>query len=272
MANGVCRKLYALTKHPDAKRIALISPDISAGRYAIAYAWKICHEFDREVVFNKLYPLDTVDYHPFMASVLASEPDMIIGACAWPNDTALTIEAAYQAGYDGYWCTNTYVLSLILPRVPAEHIEGYSGGWVYGGWTDSPNVPEEARWYKQQWDAKHGDEEWTTSSPANYAANRVLQAGMEAADSIDPVEVAAALENLDPVPHPAGQAQWSGEHWFGIDHGLFPPMMSYEIHDGKYVTTEIYSPPYPWDFDLTKVPDIPEIYTDEVLKIWHRLD
>lgn len=61
----------------------------------------------------------------------------------------------------------------------------------------------------------------------------VWKAGVEAAQSINPPDVLAALKGMNPAPHIFGPAKWWGKDVFGVDNVLIGRWPVVQMQNGK---------------------------------------
>lgn len=87
----------AMTMEPKPKTIALVGADAEYAQTVIAGAREKVKEFGLQIVFDRSYPPNTVDFASVVRSIQAVNPDIVYVA-SYPPDSVGIIRAAHEAG------------------------------------------------------------------------------------------------------------------------------------------------------------------------------
>jgi len=239
------RAVWISETYPEAKTVAIATQDDPVGR--ITNAWEI-GAYDAEgieVVYEKYYSLDTIDFAPIVTAMLAKDPDILSWGCSYPGFDVALYEQAYLQGFEGIICSNYIDLDATLAKVPAEwlvaraSIDGYPAmfdpWWgdpspqrdFYDAWQErfGPGAPEDVgrAICSIDWDHVVATEPWA------YAC--------QLAGTFESDAVLAAMRSADSLPTILGPAIMWGEEQFGTQNQILPPIFINEIEmvDGKAV-------------------------------------
>jgi branched-chain amino acid transport system substrate-binding protein len=189
-------KMEALTNYmkgeKSIKKVYLINQDYSFGQSVRTDARKMlaAKRPDVEIVGDELHPLLKVtDFSPYIAKIKASGADSVVTG-NWGQDFALLLKAAADAGLKVNWYTYyaggaggpTAVKQTGLDHQVFQITEGV------------PNSGDKAAMdFEKDFRAKENMSLWY---PRAVNEMRMFKAAAEKANSIDPVKVAAALEDM----------------------------------------------------------------------------
>src|SRR3954470_16824577 len=224
-------KMEALTSYmkdiTSIKKVYLINQDYSFGQSVRTDARKMlgAKRPDIQIVGDELHPLLKVtDFSPYIAKIKASGADSVVTG-NWGQDIALLLKAAADAGLKVNWYT------------------------YYAGGTGGPTAVKQANLNHQVFAVGEGipnldhpsSQEFEKAIRAKYdfslfyprAVNemRMFAAAAEKANSVDPVKVAAALEDLKFEVLDGGQGLMRKD-----DHQFFQPI--YISSFGKLAANE----------------------------------
>jgi branched-chain amino acid transport system substrate-binding protein len=189
-------KMEALTNYikatPSIKKVYLINQDYSFGQSVRTAARKMLgvKRPDVQIVGDELVPLLKVaDFSPYIAKIKASGADSVITG-NWGQDIALLLKAAADAGLKVNWYT--YYAGgaggpTAIKQTGLDH-------QVYAIAEGVPNSGDKAAMdFEKDFRAKTGLSVWY---PRAVNEMRMFKAAAEKANSVDPVKVAAALEDM----------------------------------------------------------------------------
>ncbi|TAI64675.1 branched-chain amino acid ABC transporter substrate-binding protein [Bradyrhizobium sp. Leo170] len=189
-------KMEALTNYMKGnaaiKKVYLINQDYSFGQSVRTQARKMLGEKrpDVQVVGDELHPLLKVtDFSPYIAKIKASGADSVVTG-NWGQDFALLLKAAADAGLKVNWYTY-YAGGAGGPTAIKQTNLDHQVFQISEGIPNSDN--KEAMEFEKAFRAKVGLSLWY---PRAVNEMRMFKAAAEKANSIDPVKVAAALEDL----------------------------------------------------------------------------
>ncbi|MYM55568.1 branched-chain amino acid ABC transporter substrate-binding protein [Thalassovita mangrovi] len=191
-------KMEAVTNwvkgQPDIKKVYIIGQDYSFGKAVAAAAVKGLTEKrpDIEIVGNELHPLGKVkDFTPYVQKIISSGADAMITG-NWGADMVLLIKAAVDSGFEGPILTY-YGGSKGAATAMGEAAVGQVKAIVENN-TNLPMSDEQAA-YVDGYEAKYTEDNYYYHRIHN--AMHMLAMAAEKANSIDPTDVAFAMEGLE---------------------------------------------------------------------------
>src|SRR5579871_6456617 len=189
-------KMEALTNYmkgvPEIQKVYLINQDYSFGQSVRTTARKMLAEKrpDIQIVGDEVHPLLKVtDFSPYIAKIKASGADSVVTG-NWGQDFALLLKAAADAGLKVNWFTY-YAGGAGGPTAIKQANLDHQVFQITEGIPNSGN--QAAMDFEKAFRAKTGI---TLGYPRAVNEMRMFKAAAEKANSIDPVKVAAALEDL----------------------------------------------------------------------------
>jgi branched-chain amino acid transport system substrate-binding protein len=224
-------KMEALTNYmkdlPSVKKVYLINQDYSFGQSVRTEARKMlaAKRPDVQIVGDELHPLLKVtDFSPYIAKIKASGADSVVTG-NWGQDIALLLKAAADAGLKVNWYTY-YAGGAGGPTAIKQTGLDHQVFQITEGFANSGN--KDAMDYEKAFRAKVNLSLWY---PRAVNEMRMFKAAAEKANSIDPVKVAAALEDLKFEVLDGGQGIMRKD-----DHQFFQPI--YISSFGKLAANE----------------------------------
>jgi branched-chain amino acid transport system substrate-binding protein len=224
-------KMEALTNYmkdtPSIKKVYLINQDYSFGQSVRTDARKMlgAKRPDVQIVGDELHPLLKVtDFSPYIAKIKASGADSVVTG-NWGQDIALLLKAAADAGLKVNWYTY-YAGGAGGPTAIKQTGLDHQVFQITEGFANSGN--QSAMDFEKVFRAKVGLSLWY---PRAVNEMRMFKAAAEKANSIDPVKVAAALEDLKFEVLDGGQGVMRKD-----DHQFFQPI--YISSFGKLAANE----------------------------------
>ncbi|MGJ4882261.1 branched-chain amino acid ABC transporter substrate-binding protein [Bradyrhizobium sp. HKCCYLRH1062] len=189
-------KMEALTNYmkdiSSIKKVYLINQDYSFGQSVRSDARKMlaAKRPDVQIVGDELHPLLKItDFSPYIAKIKASGADSVITG-NWGQDIALLLKAAADAGLKVNWYTY-YAGGAGGPTAIKQTGLDHQVFQLTEGFANSGH--QAAMDYEKAFRAKVNMSLWY---PRAVNEMRMFKAAAEKANSIDPVKVAAALEDL----------------------------------------------------------------------------
>jgi len=212
-------KMEALTNYmngvPSIKKIYLINQDYSFGESVRATARAMLKEKrpDIEIVGDEKHPLLKVtDFAPYIAKIRASGADTVMTG-NWGQDFALLLKAAAESGLKLNW----YTYYAGNPGGPTAMKQGNLNHQVFAVGEGIPNLGRvSADTFEKDLRAKYG---FSVFQPPIVNEMRMFALAAERAKSLDPVEVARALESMEFEVFNGGKGVMRKD-----DHQFFQPM------------------------------------------------
>lgn len=212
-------KMEALTNYmkgqASIKKVYLINMDYSFGQSVRSTARKMLGEkrSDIQIVGDELHPmLKVTDFSPYIAKIKASGADTVVTG-NWGQDFALLLKAAADAGLKVNW----YIYYAGGAGGPTAIKQTGLENQVFQISEGVPNSGNKAAMdFEKDFRAKTGISVWY---PRAVNEMRMFKAAAEKANSIDPVKVAAALEDLKFEVFDGGEGFMRKD-----DHQFFQPI------------------------------------------------
>ncbi len=233
---------WFVKNYPEVKKVAIACQNDEVGLYAIASFNAIFESVGMEVVEQKIFGTDTVDFAPIVASMIAAKPDVLCWGTAWPDFINLMCEQAYLQGWKGQLLATTLDnYWQVIEKTSVEFVEGYVHSYAD---FDDPRLqesdvpfPEPARFYTESEERWPGS--WNAVSML-YPANLVAwKAAVEAGGSYNPMEMLESMRGLDPAPSIFGKGRWRGKDANGIDNSIVGNWPAVQMQNGKAVVVEM---------------------------------
>lgn len=254
-------KMEALTNYmkdiPSIKKVYLINQDYSFGQSVRSDARKMlaAKRSDVEIVGDELHPLLKVtDFSPYIAKIKASGADSVITG-NWGQDFALLLKASADAGLKVNWYTY-YAGGAGGPTAIKQTGLDHQIFQLTEGFANSGN--QAAMDYEKAFRAKVNLSLWY---PRAVNEMRMFKAAAEKANSIDPVKVAAALEDLKLGVLDGGTGFMRKD-----DHQFFQPI--YISSFGKLAANEPFDEESTgWGWHLVSKVDTPQAMVSTTCKM-----
>ncbi|MGC2776109.1 MAG: branched-chain amino acid ABC transporter substrate-binding protein [Bradyrhizobium sp.] len=254
-------KMEALTNYlkdiASIKKVYLINQDYSFGQSVRSDARKMlaAKRPDVQIVGDELHPLLKVtDFSPYIAKIKASGADSVITG-NWGQDIALLLKAAADAGLKVNWYTYyaggaggpTAIKQTGLDHQVFQLTEGFA------------NTGHQAAMdYEKAFRAKANMSLWY---PRAVNEMRMFKIAAEKANSIDPLKVAAALEDLKFDVLDGGTGLMRKD-----DHQFFQPI--YISSFGKLAANEPFDEESTgWGWHLVSRVDTPQAMVSTTCKM-----
>lgn len=232
---------YITTNMKQIKTVACLAPDNDTGKAGAKQSTNVATDAGLKVVDTYFTPIGTTDFYPILSKIMTANPDMIDTDGTPANDLALFAKQAREKGYKG---TIIVTASLDVPAVVriagVDAAEGIMSPDI--DFTGSVATPEQ-RQFVDNYVKKYGPP-FNGLAASLYCLVGSTAAGIEAAQSIDPVKVAEVLPKLT-MNLLGEQMTWGGAQRYGINHHIIQPIGASMIKDGKLVTIGKYTPQVP---------------------------
>lgn len=254
-------KMEALTNYikdvASIKKVYLINQDYSFGQSVRSDARKMltAKRPDVQIVGDELHPLLKVtDFSPYIAKIKASGADSVITG-NWGQDIALLLKAAADAGLKVNWYTY-YAGGAGGPTAIKQTGLDHQVFQLTEGFANSGHQP--AMDYEKAFRAKVNMSLWY---PRAVNEMRMFKAAAEKANSVEPVKVAAALEDLKFEVLDGGTGFMRKD-----DHQFFQPI--YISSFGKLAANEPFDEENTgWGWHLVSKVDTPQAMVTTTCKL-----
>lgn len=183
---------YALEKYPNVKKVAVITPDDPGGATYQELIKQIYAERGIEIVYWEVYPQPSFDFYSILNKALAAKPDAIEELYGIPPCSAALVNQSRELGFTGPIfgaCTlgdPNIIYSMLTPE------------YAYDILSTSPDVYSDKmtdRVKKLGEKIKAAGASFELDSLHLLDACSAIIGAAKAAQSVDPVDVIAAIDN-----------------------------------------------------------------------------
>lgn len=223
---------YIRNAHPETRTLAMLNPNDASGQETEEVARGVWENTGIEILTSDYYERGTTEFQPIAARLAALDPDIIDLGGSPPADAGAVFRELEALGWDGVKVVQVGTGADGLKATGGASIEGvYMGAAVSFEGTDITDhqreVNEEAR-------AEIG-ESLNAIQIGFYDSIYALKAGMEAANSIDPKEVARVLPDTKFRTFYGGEIGLYGEETYGSNQQMRLPVIVTQIQDGVLI-------------------------------------
>lgn len=231
---------YITTNMKEIKNVVCMGTDDDTGKGSVQSSIEIATTSGLNVVGKEYTARNTTDFYPIITRILPLNPDMIDTDSMTPGDVAILLKQARERGFKGLVITNSSMDIPTMNSIAGAAAEGFMGINIdYTSSTASPEQQKFAAAYIKKYGPPFGA---TVGQFVPYLQS--IAAGIEAAQSIDPIKAAAALPDTT-VDFLGDKCSWGGTQRYGINHQLAVPIFTSVIKDGKLYTLGKFTPPLP---------------------------
>lgn len=226
------RTVYIKQTYPEVETVAVLVQEDTLGIGGLAWQRAGWGSMGVDIVYEKLFAMETVDFAPVISAALAADPDVVDLAVSYPEFATLMIEQLYSQGFEGIITHNAIDLEAVLAKVPAEWLAGLVDSYpeFNDPWWGDPSPQHD---FYQKWMARYGpgasEDVFRAMNPIDwlYASGMGMWLkGVELAGTLDPDEVLTALKAQETIDILQGTVYWPTEasiDIWGIDN-LYEPM------------------------------------------------
>lgn len=183
---------YVVAKYPDMKTVALIIPDDPGGATYEELVKDYLAELGIEIVYWEVYPQPSFDFYSILNKALATNPDAIETIYAIPPCSAAIINQSRELGFTGpiFGCCTFGDPNVVNAMVTPEY--------AYDVLTAAPDVHSDLMTDRVK---KLGEKIMATGASFELDSLHLLDAcssiiaAVEAAQSVDPKDVMAAIDS-----------------------------------------------------------------------------
>ena len=221
---------------PELKTAAICAQDDELGWPSVATYLAAFEAAGIDVVYNKYFDIATTDFAPVVTAMMAENPDIICLDTAYPDFVNLLCEQLFLQGYDGQIisCTLDFY-QRIIEKTSTEFLEGLV--FQFPDFDDpAMNEPhinfDNPNEFFVNYNERFPDA-WSAVTWEYPAIAEMWRLAAEKAQSIEPMDVFAALKEGGRGPHVFGDAEWWGSELWGIDNALVGNWPVVQIQNGK---------------------------------------
>ncbi|MEE9299756.1 MAG: ABC transporter substrate-binding protein, partial [Alphaproteobacteria bacterium] len=228
--------------YPGLKTMAVITQNDEIGLASLATYRAAAEVAGIEIIDEKLFGFETIDFAPVVAPVLAKQPDILCWDTAYPDYVNLLTEQAFLQNYQGQFVSCTFDgYDLIIEKSSKEFMEGavwqfcdFDDPMLFGSEINFENPAAFYRTYQERFPGA-----WNAVSWEYAAICEMWKDAIEVGGSYEPMAVFKQLKSFDPVPHVFGEAKWWGTEIFGVDNAVVGNWPVVQMQNGKAVIVEM---------------------------------
>jgi branched-chain amino acid transport system substrate-binding protein len=237
---------YLVEAYPNVKTVAMIAPEDPSNGIALDTMKTAAEGVGLTILGMETFPqATTVDFFPVVTKALALKPDAInvYGLSPW---LASVLKAARELGFTGPIFSQSMGDVLQVRDIAGKDAatDFYSTGIL----PDNPDNPPmfmeiQTMWTEKGYESKYGRFS-TADVPGGFDGFWCTTQAIEAAQSLDPTEVAKTWEQMESLQTTKGTAKMGGLKTAGINHIVVMPfaitrLMNGEAEHVKWLVPEI---------------------------------
>jgi branched-chain amino acid transport system substrate-binding protein len=186
----------AIQQSPKPQSVAIIAADQEFSRNASDGARQNAQRFQFQIVYDKSYPPATTDFAPIVRAIQSANPDLLV-ICSYPSDSVGMVRAINEIGYKPKMVGGAMV-GLQASAFKTQLGSALNGFVNYDNWLpipkmDFPGVSELIKTYQARAKDEGVDALGYYMAPWAYAQLQVLQAAIQATNSIEDTKLADYL-------------------------------------------------------------------------------
>ena len=230
---------YVTEHNPDARSVLILNPNDASGQETVKVAERVWKEKGIEILAMDFYERGTTEFQPIAARIASLNPDIADLGTLPPSDAGAVFRELDVLGWKGTKVVAVGTGADALRATGGSAVEG-----VYMGLAitfDGDDVTEHQNAVNQEARALLG-ESLNTIHIAYYDTVYALKTGIEAAQSVDPKEVAKALPGVRFTSFYGGEIGFGGTEIYGSPQQMQAPVLVTQIQDGKLVELSRIAP------------------------------
>lgn len=223
---------YVVEQHPDAKNVALLSPNDATGKETEAVAQEVWKEHGIEVLTSDFYERGTTEFRPIASKIAALEPDIIDLGSTPPADAGAIFKELDVLGWEGVKVVEVGTGIEGIKATGGDAVEGtYMGAAVT---FEGDAVPQHMKDVNEAARSEIG-ESINAIHIGFYDSVYALKAAIEKAQSIDPAKLAEVMPSVTFPAFYGTEVGFGSEDIYGTPQQMQLPVIVTQIVDGKLV-------------------------------------
>ena len=224
---------FVTKTHPDAKTMVMLNVNDATGHESETASRPVWEKAGIKVLTSDFYERGTTEFQPLAARLASYKADILDLLSAPPADAGSLLKEMDILGYRPMVkiIDNGGGIDQIKATGGEKPLEGaYLGGALV---FDGPNTTERQRKISEQAKEGFGDQA-SLATISGYDALYELKAGIEAAQSLDPAEIAKALPTTK-FHSFYGEIGFGGKKVYGTPQQPLIPVYITQVVNGKLV-------------------------------------
>lgn len=243
---------YYIKKHyPKAKRVVSVYPDLSDGQVWEEAEKKMMQYFGFEWLGLEKFAINTIDFAPIIAKILAKKPDVVDLAGCGPAMGAIVpifVKQLRQAGFNEIiWMPTVPPPGVMETAVPKQYLNKIVTNEFS---VDSPVVTKEYKNIYNQYMAKFKTKPMDFMSEAYNVAKAFFEF-LNTQKTMDTAAWMRGLENYRWNGIFGHEEYWIGKPNYGINRFVINSLWASEWKDGKLGNTEMVEK-FPYELFVSK--------------------
>ena len=224
---------YVIQTNPNAKTIAFINPNDATGHESASAIVPIWEKAGVKTLTSDFYERGTTDFQAVAARLASFKPDIVDLSSLPPSDDGLILKELNILGWNGIKVIDNG--ANVEGIAKTSNLPSVEGAYMAGAllW-DAPSTTDHQRQLNKDETAAIGEGLGTPMIGA-YDMVYMLKSGLEAAQSLDPKDIAKALPSTKFATFYGGMIGYGGMEAYGINvEPKFPVYIS-QVVNGKLV-------------------------------------
>jgi len=230
---------FVLKAHPGVKTVAILNTNDATGKETEAISRKEWEKSGIKVLSSDFYERGTTEFQPLALRIASLKPDMVDLGANPPPDAGAVFRELSVLGWSG--------VKVMPGGSGADGLKATGGAAVEGVYMgaaltfEGPNVSEHQKSVNNEARTAIG-ESLNTTHVGNYDAVYAIKAGIEKAQSVDPIQVARILPSVKFRTFYGGEARFGGEETYGSPQQMLLPVLITQIKQGSPIELARISP------------------------------
>jgi branched-chain amino acid transport system substrate-binding protein len=224
---------YVTQANPNAKTIAFLNPNDATGRESASAVVPVWEKAGLKTVTSDFYERGTTDFQAVAARLASFKPDIIDLSAMPPGDDGLVLKELAILGWNGIKVIDNGANVEGIAKVSGLPV--LEGAYMAGALLfDGPNGTAHQRQLNKEETAAAGEGLGTPQIGA-YDVIYMLKAGLEAAQSLDPKDIAKVMASTKYNSFYGPNVGWGGAQDYGINVEPKLPVFITQVVNGKLV-------------------------------------
>lgn len=218
---------YVMKQHPEVKTVAILNPNDATGQETEKVAKAAWEKTGAKVLVSDWYERGTSEFQPVAAKLHALKPDLVDLASTPPADAGLVFRELKALGWNGVKVVEVGTGADGLVATGGDAVEG-----AYLGAAVATNTMTEHQKALNDGVMKATGESVNAIQIGFYDSVWAIKAAMEAAQSIDPAQVAKVMPTVTFKSFYGESTGFGGKAVYGSDQQMMLPVIITQL-EGK---------------------------------------
>jgi branched-chain amino acid transport system substrate-binding protein len=226
---------FMLKRFQGIKTIGFTAADEPGALSVLKVSRAVAEQRGLKLMEPSLAQFGTKDYYPTWSKILKDKPDAVDIGVNFFESIAMIAKHGRELGFKGPMVTVTTGGASDLVKLIGKEWTSDLIAPVFD--VEDANTPRMVKEIVKLWE-KRFKEPFHISALLGWSSIWCLAQAMENAQSLDPIKVTEAWENMKTIETPWGTGTMGGAKTFGINHMVIPPTCISLLNAGKVERTE----------------------------------